>query len=142
MMLADGVVPRAIAAVTFTELAASELLARVREFADDLLADRVPRELRMALPRGLSAAQHEHLAKARLEVDEITCSTIHRFCQRLIKPYPVEADIDPGATVMDRDQADLVFDEIVETWLREQLSNEGGLLAEMVLHDPDQTVAL
>jgi hypothetical protein len=43
---------------------------------------------------------------------------------------------------MDRDQADLVFDEIVETWLREQLSNEGGLLAEMVLHDPDQTVAL
>jgi ATP-dependent exoDNAse (exonuclease V) beta subunit len=80
MMLADGVVPRAIAAVTFSELAASELLARVREFADDLLADRVPRELRMALPRGLSAAQHEHLAKARLEVDEITCSTIHRFC--------------------------------------------------------------
>ena len=67
-------------------------------------------------------------------IDEITCSTIHGFCQRLIKPYPVEADIDPGASVMDRNQADLAFIEIVETWLREQLSGgDGGIIAEMVL---------
>src|SRR3546814_1512552 len=59
-------------------------------------------------------------------IDEITCSTIHGFCQRLIKPYPVEADIDPGASVMDRNQADLAFIEIVETWLREQLSGGEG----------------
>ncbi|HVN00032.1 MAG TPA: UvrD-helicase domain-containing protein, partial [Caulobacteraceae bacterium] len=36
VMLAEGVSPRAIAAVTFTELAASELLSRVREFVADL----------------------------------------------------------------------------------------------------------
>ena len=34
-MLAEGVAPRSIAAVTFTELAASELLSRVREFVAD-----------------------------------------------------------------------------------------------------------
>ena len=37
MMLAEGVAPRSIAAVTFTELAASELLGRVREFVGALL---------------------------------------------------------------------------------------------------------
>ena len=38
VMLAEGVPPRAIAAVTFTELAASELLSRVRDFVADLSA--------------------------------------------------------------------------------------------------------
>ena len=73
----------------------------------------------------------------------MTCSTIHGFCQRLITPYPVEADIDPGAGVMDRDQAELAFSEIVDAWLREELAGEaGGLLAELVLHDPDKSLGL
>ena len=143
MMLAEGIEPKAIAAVTFTEFAASELLIRVREFVSELAAGRVPAELRVAVSDDLSVDQRRHLAAASEAIDEITCSTIHGFCQRLIKPYPVEADIDPGATVMDRDQADLVFVEIVETWLREELAGEaGGLLAELVLQDPVETVRL
>ena len=142
-MLAEGVFPRSIAAVTFTELAASELLSRVREFVSDLTADKIAPELRVALPNGLSQAQRDNLAAAGAAIDEITCSTIHGFCQRLIKPYPAEADIDPGAGVMDRNQADLTFLEIVDGWLRERLSGgQGGILAEMVLHSPGETVAL
>ena len=100
-------------------------------------------ELRVALPDGLSQAQRDNLAAASAAIDEITCSTIHGFCQRLIKPYPAEADIDPGAGVMDRNQADLTFLEIVDGWLRERLSgDQGGILAEMVLHSPGETVAL
>jgi ATP-dependent exoDNAse (exonuclease V) beta subunit len=143
IMLAKGVSPRTIAAVTFTELAASELLSRIREFVTDLLAGNVPAELRVALPRGLSSVHRVNLAAANASIDEITCSTIHGFCQRLIKPYPAEADIDPGASVMDRGQADLTFSEIVEVWLRERLSgDEGGILAEMILHNPTDTVSL
>lgn len=143
MMLAEGIAPRSIAAVTFTELAASELVMRVRAFVDALVAGDIPTELRIALPNGLSEAQRNNLATAAASIDDITCSTIHGFCQRLIKPYPVEADIDPGADVMDRDQSDLVFVDIVETWLRDRLSGEeGGLIAEMVLRDPAQTVSL
>lgn len=143
MMLAEGIAPRTIAAVTFTELAASELLIRVRDFVGELVAGRIPAELRVALPHGLSEDQRRNLAAASVTIDEITCSTIHGFCQRLIKPYPVEADIDPGAGVMDRDQADLAFAEIVEIWLREELADDvGGLLAEMVLQDPGETVGL
>lgn len=142
-MLAEGIPPRLIAAVTFTELAASELLSRVREFVADLSAEKIPVELQAALPDGLSQAQREYLATASAAIDEITCSTIHGFCQRLIKPYPAEADIDPGATVMDRNQADLIFFEIVDGWLREHLSgDQDGMLAEMVLHSPRETVGL
>jgi len=142
-MLAEGVSPRAIAAVTFTELAASELLSRVREFVADLSDGKIATELRVALPHGLSQAHRDNLAAASTAIDEITCSTIHGFCQRLIKPYPAEADIDPGAGVMDRNQADLTFLEIVDGWLRERLSGgQGGILAEMVLHSPGETVAL
>lgn len=142
-MLAEGIAPKSIAAVTFTELAASELLIRVRDFVSDLTAGAIPPELRIAFPGGLSDAHQVNLASASAMIDEITCSTIHGFCQRLIKPYPVEADIDPGAGVMDRNQADLAFIEIVEIWLREQLSgDEGGIIAEMVLHNPGETVGL
>lgn len=142
-MLAEGVSPRSIAAVTFTELAASELLSRVREFVADLSAGKIATELRVALPNGLSQTHRDNLATASAAIDEITCSTIHGFCQRLIKPYPAEADIDPGAGVMDRNQADLTFLEIVDSWLRERLSDDqGGFLVEMVLHSPGETVAL
>jgi exodeoxyribonuclease-5 len=142
-MLADGVPPRSIAAVTFTELAASELLSRVREFVTELASDEIAPELRIAFPKGLSRAQRANLAVAITELDAVTCSTIHGFCQRLIKPYPAEANIDPGASVMDSDQADLGFVEIVEAWLRERLSGaHGGILAEMVLQSPGQTVTL
>lgn len=143
VMLAEGVPPHAIAAVTFTELAASELLSRVREIVADLAVGNISTELRVALPGGLSQAQRDNLAAATAVIDEITCSTIHGFCQRLIKPYPAEADIDPGAGVMDRNQADLTFLEIVDGWLRERLSaDQDGILAEMVLHSPSETVAL
>ena len=143
MLLAGGAAPKSIAAVTFTEFAASELLIRVRAFVGALAAGDIPTELRVALPDGLSDEQQRNLAAADAALDEMTCSTIHGFCQRLITPYPVEADIDPGAAVMDRNQADLVFDELIDAWLREELAGEAdGLLAELVLRDPDATVGL
>ena len=143
MLLAEAVAPKSIAAVTFTEFAASELLMRVRAFVSAVAAGDIPTELRVALPDGLSDEQRRSLIEADAALDEMTCSTIHGFCQRLITPYPVEADIDPGAGVMDRDQADLAFAELIDAWLREELAGEAdGLLAELVLHDPGATVGL
>ena len=92
MLLAGGAAPKSVAAVTFTEFASSELLIRVRAFVAALAADEVPTELRVALPDGLSEVQRRNLAAAEAALDEMTCSTIHGFCQRLITPYPVEAD--------------------------------------------------
>jgi len=143
LLLAGGVEPRSIAAITFTELAASELLARVRDFVDALVDGDVPVELRPALPEGLSAAQRDALEIACRNIDEITCSTIHGFCQRLVKPYPVEADIDPGAGLLDSIEADLLFEDVVDDWLRENLGGaEGTLLAELVYRSPNRAVTL
>ena len=129
--------------MTFTEFAASELFIRVKAFVDALAAQQIPTELRVALPDGLSGEQLCCLATAQDTIDEMTCSTIHGFCQRLITPYPVEADIDPGAVVMDRDQVDLAFTEIVDSWLRSELAGEeNGLLAELVVHDTAATIGL
>src|SRR3546814_12004927 len=100
VMLAEGIPPRAIAAVTFTELAASELLSRVCEIVADLSAGNIAAELRVALPDGLSQAQHDNLAAASAALDDITCSTIHRFRQRPVKSSPADAATAPEPTGM------------------------------------------
>ena len=142
-LLAGGAAPGSIAAVTFTELAASELLMRVRKFATSLSVGHIPSELRTAFPHGLTQKHLQHLQTAIPVIDEITCSTIHGFCQRLIKPYPAEANIDPGARVMDSKQADLTFLDIIDGWLREHLSNrQDSVLAEMVVQEPGKSVEL
>ena len=143
MMLAGGIPPGSIAAVTFTELAASELLARVRSTVEDLLRGQIASELKVALPRALSEKQKQNLAEARDHLDDLICSTIHGFCQRLIRPYPAEADIDPGASILDKDQADLIFAEMIDTWLRERLSaEEDTVLAGLVLQDAKKSLEL
>ena len=142
-LLAEGVEPRSVVAVTFTELAASELFLRVRRYVEEMARGRIPDELRAALPDALSDRQLGHLRTATSEIDEMVCTTIHGFCQRLIRPYPVEAGIDPGASVMDRDQADLVAENVLDDWLRESLSGEAsGLLVELVQEDPTSTIEL
>lgn len=57
MLLAAGVRPHSVAAITFTELAAGELQQRVAQYLDELLAGCVPEELRFCLPKGLTVEQ-------------------------------------------------------------------------------------
>ena len=142
-LLAEGVKPNSIVAVTFTEFAASELFLRVRRYVEEMARGRIPDELRAALSDSLSVCQLRCLNTAIAEIDEMVCTTIHGFCQRLIRPYPVEAGIDPGASVMDQDQADLVAENVLDDWLRESLSGEtSGLLVELVQEDPQSTIDL
>ncbi|HEY5105722.1 MAG TPA: UvrD-helicase domain-containing protein [Caulobacteraceae bacterium] len=122
LLLASGADPRHVAAITFTELAAADLGARVRQTIDGLLAGRTPSSLLAVLPRGLSADQAARLRLASERLDGLTTATIHGFCQELIRGYAVEADIDPGAQVLDRDAADLAFDQVFEAWLQRRLS--------------------
>lgn len=120
MLLASGVLPRSIAAITFTELAAGELRQRVAQYLGALLAGRVPEELR--LPKRSTPEQQAGLRAAVSHLDELTCSTIHGFCHDLLRTYSVEAGIDPGAEILDRDQADFVFDAIFDQWWQDRLN--------------------
>ena len=125
-LLAAGRAPSEIAAITFTELAAGELRSRVVEFVHELAGGNVRADLRSAFPHGPDPAQRQRLQVACGTLDELLCTTIHGFCQRLLRPWPVEAGMDPGATVMDREDADALLAEVLDQWLRERLSGEAG----------------
>jgi len=160
LMLAYGIHPRDIVAITFTEAAASELLERIQGFVASLRDGRRPPELEDALPTGLSADQRIAIANAAGTLDEITCTTIHGFCQQLIKPYPIEAGIDPGATIVDPAAADLAYQDLMTAWLStrfgrarddnglgrippmENLGNEDDFFAELIAIEPDRVVEL
>ena len=143
MLLATGVAPRELVAISFTELSASELLARISRFIQELLRGEIPRDIAEALPDGFTGEQQRQLAEAEQHLDELTCTTIHGFCQILIRPYPVEADLDPGATVMDEPQAAMAFGTVFQDWLRDRLGETYGnddVLTELVRADLDKGV--
>jgi CRISPR-associated exonuclease Cas4 len=122
MLLARGVQPGEIAAITFTTLAASKLAARVHRYVKELLAGQAPEPLREALPDGLDETQRRALTTAATKLDELTVATIHAFCQTIISSYAVEADIDPGAQMLDAVDATAAFDSIFEHWFKRRLN--------------------
>lgn len=143
MLLAQGAEPSTIAAITFTGIAASALSARVHSYVEELLADRVPQPLRLALPNGLNADQRRTLAAAAVKLDELTTATIHAFCQTIISSYAVEADIDPGARILDAVQATAAFDSMFEQWLKRRLNapeRPGDPVATLTRDDPRRIV--
>ena len=161
LLVAGGTDPKNIAAITFTEAAAAELLERIEGIVRNLCSGNVPAELAPALPEGLSESQRANLKEGADTLDELTCTTIHGFCQKLIAPYPVESGQDPGATIIDPGTVDLVFDDLVDAWLSARFgrdprddglgrtppiepagANGEDLFAALMLKSPDQTLNL
>jgi exodeoxyribonuclease-5 len=157
LLLAAGTPTREIVAITFTEAAASELHERIERFVNCLARADIPDELRVAQPDGLSAGQLAAIAAAAETLDELTCTTIHGFCQQLVKPYPVEAGIDPGATIIDPEAADLAYQDLVQAWLSARFGRDRGaeglgrlpalpalgeqdFFAELLVGEPDQVI--
>ena len=157
LLLAAGIPTREIVAITFTEAAASELRERIEGFVNRLARADIPDELRVALPDGLSAEQSAAIAAADETLDELTCTTIYGFCQQLVKPYPVEAGIDPGATIIDPEAADLAYQDLVQAWLSARFGRDRGaeglgrlpplpalgeqdFFAELLVDEPDRVI--
>jgi len=157
LLLAAGIPTREIVAITFTEAAASELRERIEGFVNKLAQAVIPDELRVALPDGLSVKQSAAIVVANNTLDELTCTTIHGFCQQLVKPYPVEAGIDPGATIIDPEAADLAYQDLVLAWLSARFGRDRGaeglgrlpplpalgeedFFAELLVDEPDRVI--
>ena len=84
-LLGDHAVPE-IAAVTFTEAAAAEMRERVRR----------------------AVMSDPALARHRADLDEAEIGTIHSLALRLLRDWPAEAAIDPAASVLPEDEAELL----------------------------------
>jgi ATP-dependent exoDNAse (exonuclease V) beta subunit len=126
MMIASGIDPSKIAAITFTEPAASELEARIRWTVEELRHGRLPPALAGILSLPLGPAERAHLDEAAPRIGEITATTIHGFCQGIIRSHGIDAGLDPGSRVVDATIADALFDEVLATWLKEMLVRSDG----------------
>src|SRR5207249_4853950 len=95
---------------------------RIRSYVESLLESQLPKVMALALPQGLTAGQSACLVAARQQLDEITTSTIHGFCQEVIRSYAIETGLDPGSRVIDGPSADAMFESVFSTWLVDRLS--------------------
>ena len=83
-LLGECSIPQ-IAAVTFTDAAASEMRERVRK----------------------EVINRPELAAHRAHLDEAVIGTIHSLCSRILREHPVETAIDPAARTLAEDEAEL-----------------------------------
>lgn len=103
VLLRQGVPAQRIAAITFTEKAAGELQARVRDGLEQALAE-TPGE--------------DHLERALSQVSELVLSTIHSFCQRLLVSEALDAAWAPDTEVGHALFASVGFDAALQAWQR------------------------
>ena len=107
-----GVRPENIAAVTFTNAAASELRQRIREELEHRQSDAdVLRE-------------KEKISAALDSLDSAYIGTIHSFAQSLLRERPLSIGLPPVFEVLDPVQSDVRFEEEWSNWLADALNDD------------------
>ena len=117
-MLEKGTPLARIAAITFTDKAAGELVERLRlrlekEFDSDSFKKLSPADQK---------EREKLLRQAIKDLEQASVSTIHSFCSSLLREYPMEVGVDPQFTVLDQVQSDALEDEAWQNWLKKSLA--------------------
>ena len=123
-LLLGGAQPEAILCVTYTKAAAAEMQRRLFQRLGDwsVMQDEDLRRQMAALqgsqeddfaPADLSAAR-ALFARALETPGGLKIQTIHAFCEKLLKRFPLEAGVSPGFKVMDDRDADEIAGEARE----------------------------
>jgi ATP-dependent exoDNAse (exonuclease V) beta subunit len=102
-LVANGVPLHSIAAITFTEAAASELRDRIRVALEKAARGDVE------LPLHPSQQARCHVALG--ELDDAALSTLHGFAQRILVEHPLEAGLPPTFDVLDQVEAGVGFEQ-------------------------------
>ena len=95
-----------IAAITFTNSAASELQERIREELE-----------RAASDDESDSTWRERCAIGVEDIDRATFTTLHSFAGAILRERPLEAGLPPSFETMDQVASDLDFDEKWNEWL-------------------------
>ena len=103
-----------VAAITFTESAASELRDRIRESLERAAADpERPIEEQARCTQGVA------------DLDRAAIQTLHSFAGSLLRERPLEAGLPPEFEALDQISADMGFREAWGTWLDNALDDSG-----------------
>jgi len=134
LVLKDGIDPRNILLMTFTNNAASELRMRV--------AHRLLKARRAAEAEGDDELTERAIsAMSRLPAAPI--GTIHSFCTRLLREHALEAGLSPGFSVLEENDRKELLDQICRDELLERLAASeaqiisGGNRAKPASPDPN-----
>ncbi|MBN8529663.1 MAG: double-strand break repair helicase AddA [Caulobacterales bacterium] len=143
-LLLKRVAPGAILCVTYTKAAAAEMQARLFDklgtwaVADDDDLTRELAELDGRDPKaltGLELSEARRLFARALETPGgLKIQTIHAFCEKLLRRFPLEAGVQPGFEVLE-DQAALVLSRTArEDLARAALADGDGRLGRAYAH--------
>ncbi len=117
-VLADGEAEvHEIVAVTFTRKAAGELKLKLRVELEQARSDLDP-----------TSAQYRHVDRSLARLEEATIGTIHSFCAEILHQRPIAAGIDPNFVELDREQADVLHEQVFRRWIQEQLGDPSPAL--------------
>ncbi|MFN2531499.1 MAG: UvrD-helicase domain-containing protein, partial [Pyrinomonadaceae bacterium] len=99
-----------IVAITFTNRSANEMRERLRTSLDKLLAT-------------VSGPERDRWMRYKRTLDGAVITTIHGFCLRILREFPVEAELDPQFMLLDEHRAATLLTAAVEESLTEFLSH-------------------
>jgi ATP-dependent helicase/nuclease subunit A len=91
-LLSEGLQPRQIVAVTFTEKAAREMRSRTREL------------LHQVLRQGSSPAEQQSWVGLDAQMDSARIGTIHSLCAEILRSHPAAAGLDPRFIVVEENK--------------------------------------
>ena len=101
-----------VAAITFTEKAASELYHKISILIDERIAE------------SKSLSDKKLLEKIRRQLVSANISTIHSFCTSILREYPVEAELDARFVPIDENLSEELIELSVEEMIRTSFENE------------------
>ena len=111
--------------VTFTEKAAGEISGRIREAIVSLhrTLDRPepswPEENPIfTIPAGEREARRAAVERHFRQVERFQSQTIHSFCQRILRMFPLEAGVSPHFSIIQGFERASLYDEIYDRWLQ------------------------